>query len=152
MITVDKSSLLATSSDSAWYAATTVTAFKLVTRGVLRFPAVAKREGRWRQGEVAHSWVYLFGVLPITRHRILVDELSDNTRTLVTREGGGLIREWNHTIIVVPVDANTCEYRDRVEIDAGVFTPIVAAYARWMYRTRQRRWVQLAHALPRATT
>ncbi len=35
-------------------------------------------------------------------------------------------------------------YRDRVEIDAGLLTPVVAALARVFYRHRQGRWRALA--------
>jgi len=63
------------------------------------------------------------------------------------RESGGLIRRWNHDIIVVASDDSRCNYRDRIDIDAGIFTPAVVLYARWFYRTRQRRWRELARVL-----
>lgn len=38
-------------------------------------------------------------------------------------------------------------YEDRIVIDAGVPTPVVAAYAAGFYRHRQRRWRALARLL-----
>jgi hypothetical protein len=68
--------------------------------------------------------------------------------TLSSQEGGGLIRRWNHDIIVTPQGEASCSYRDVIDIDAGVFTPAIALYARWFYSMRQRRWRVLAHRLP----
>lgn len=39
--------------------------------------------------------------------------------------------------------------RGRISIDAGVFTPFVAIYARCFYAVRQRRWRTLAKELSR---
>ena len=63
------------------------------------------------------------------------------------RESGGLIRRWNHDIIVVAAGDSRCNYRDRIDIDAGIFTPAVVLYARWFYRARQHRWRALARVL-----
>jgi hypothetical protein len=49
--------------------------------------------------------------------------------------------------VVTPIDVHRCRYRDRVEIDAGVLTPLVVAFARWFYGVRQRRWRVLADGL-----
>ena len=38
-------------------------------------------------------------------------------------------------------------YSDRIEIDAGPLTPLVAGYAQLFYRYRQRRWRRLARTL-----
>jgi hypothetical protein len=67
--------------------------------------------------------------------------------TLSSRERGGLLTRWNHDIVVTPLDAGRCRYRDRIDIDAGMFTPLVVMYARWFYRMRQRRWRALAAQL-----
>jgi hypothetical protein len=39
---------------------------------------------------------------------------------------------------------------DRIEIDAGVMTPLVAGFAAIFYRYRQRRWRALAPVLAAA--
>jgi hypothetical protein len=78
-----------------------------------------------------------------------VARIDDSTRTLSSREFGGLIRTWNHDIVVTPIDGTSCSYRDRIEIRAGVVTPLIVVYARWFYRMRQRRWRALAKGLSR---
>lgn len=73
--------------------------------------------------------------------------IDDTTRTLSSRERGGVLRTWDHDIVVTPVDATHCRYLDRIEIDAGPVTPLVVRYARWFYGMRQRRWRALARTL-----
>lgn len=75
--------------------------------------------------------------------------IDEETRTLTSRERGGVIRTWNHDIEVVPLDERTCSYRDRIEIEAAIATPLVVAYASWFYRMRRRRWRALAKEISR---
>ena len=144
---VERSTLLAASADAIWAAVKTPSAFRFVTRGLLVMPVIRSRSGEWREGETVVGWVFLFGFLPFSRHHLHIARIDDSTRTLSSREFGGLIAMWNHDIEVVPVDSMTCRYRDRIEIEAGFLTPVIAVYARWFYRMRQRRWRALARGL-----
>ena len=58
-------------------------------------------------------------------------------------EGRGRnIAVWDHLITVAP-DGDGTLYTDKVAIDAGWRTPLVAAFARNLYTHRQRRWQRL---------
>ena len=149
MPVVDRSTRLSASADSVWSAVKTPAAFRTVTRRILSMPAIAERESEWREGETVVGWVFLFGFLPFARHHLHVARIDDVSRTLSSREHGGLITTWNHDIVVTPIDATNCLYRDRIEIRAGIVTPLIVVYARWFYRMRQRRWRALAKGLPR---
>jgi hypothetical protein len=105
------------------------------------------RQDEWHEGDTVVGWVFLFGFLPFSRHHLHIASIDESKRTLSSREFGGLITTWNHDIEVVPIDAVTCRYRDRIEIDAGILTPAVIVYARCFYRMRQRRWRALAKGL-----
>lgn len=59
--------------------------------------------------------------------------LRDNGR-------GDIVSRWDHLIRIEPLDDNRCRCRDTVDIDAGVLTPFVCAFAWVFYRHRQRRW------------
>lgn len=144
---VERSTLLAASADAVWAAVKTPSAFRFVTRRLLVMPVIRSRSGEWREGETVVGWVFLFGFLPFSRHHLHIARIDDSTRTLSSREFGGLIAMWNHDIEVVPVDSMTCRYRDRIEIEAGFLTPAIAVYARWFYRMRQHRWRALASGL-----
>ncbi|MEI2419288.1 hypothetical protein V6O07_03370, partial [Arthrospira platensis SPKY2] len=80
-------------------------------------------------------------------HHLHIARIDDATRTMTSREHGGLVRIWNHDIIVTPTGVNSCDYRDCIEIDAGLLTRVVVLYARWFYRMRQRRWRTLTKGM-----
>ena len=110
-------------------------------------PVIKHRNDEWREGETVAGWVFLFGVIPFSRHTLHVLRIDENAMTFSSRESGGLLRRWNHDIIVTASGDSRCNYRDVIDIDAGVFTPLLVLYARWFYRTRQRRWRALARVL-----
>ncbi len=147
MAIVDISTELAAPADAVWRAVKTPAAFRTVTRGVLTMPVLKDRDDTWREGETVQGWVFLFGVLPFSRHHLHVADIDDTEMTLRSQERGGPIRRWNHDIGVTPIDDSRCTYRDRIDIDAGLLTAVVVRYARWFYRTRQRRWRELAKTL-----
>ena len=147
MVTVERSTMLPASAEAVWAAVKTPAAFRTVTRHLLTMPVLRRRQGEWREGETVVGWVLLFGFLPFSRHHLHIERIDDSTRMLVSREFGGLITTWNHDIEVTPVDTTSCRYRDRIEIEAGMMTPLIVLYARWFYRMRQRRWRALAKGL-----
>lgn len=147
MAIVDISTELAAPAAAVWRAVKTPAAFRTVTRDVLTMPVIKHRDDEWREGETVAGWVFLFGVIPFSRHTLHVAKIDDNAMTFSSRESGGLLRRWNHDIIVVASGDSRCSYRDRIDIEAGIVTPAVVLYARWFYRTRQRRWRELARAL-----
>lgn len=147
MAIVDMSCELSASADKVWNAVRTPAAFRRVTRGLIVMPTISGRSDEWREGETVIGWVFLFGVIPFSRHHLHIARIDHAARTLGSREKGGLLRRWDHDIIVTPIDGGSCTYRDRIDIDAGPFTPFVVLYARWFYRTRQRRWRSLAAGL-----
>jgi hypothetical protein len=147
-VTVHRSVTLDANADAIWQAVTTPTAFRLVTRGLIRWRgAPATRIEPWREGETLRGLLLVFGVVPLSRHTITMERIDAERRELQSDERGGAIRSWRHLIRVTPLDDETCRYEDIVEIGAGVLTPAVAAFARWFYGVRQRRWRELAHAL-----
>ena len=147
MAIVERSTRLEASADAVWAAVKTPAAFRAVTRRLLSIPVIGDRSDEWREGETVVGWVFLFGLLPFSRHHLHVAQIDESTRTLRSREFGGLITTWNHDIEVMPFDTTSCLYRDRIEIEAGVVTPLIVIFARWFYRLRQRRWRALAKGM-----
>lgn len=147
MATVDRATVLDAPADAVWAAVRTPAAFRTVTRGLLTMPVLRRRTRPWSEGEIVIGWVLLFRCIPFSRHHLHIARIDDTTMTLCSHEHGGLVRRWDHDIVVTPVDDHRCRYRDRVEIDAGVLTPLVVAFARWFYGVRQRRWQVLADGL-----
>lgn len=111
-----------------------------ITRGMLGFAGSGRFPEYWREGDTQHTRLLFFGVLPGWRHRLFFERVDDDQQVLLTREGGGLVPVWNHRIEVEPLDTNRCSYRDEIEIQAGLLTPVVWLYAQVLYRYRQWRW------------
>jgi hypothetical protein len=134
---------LPTTADKVWQAMQHPAAFLYVIRGLFGFPALTGRTEPIHHGERGTGWLLLFHVIPLARHTIHVVEVDQDTRTLRTREHGGILRAWNHTLHVKPTGDHSCRYSDTVDIDAGPFTGLVALAAVGIYRYRQRRWHKL---------
>ena len=105
------------------------------------------RAADWTVGE-HRADIRLFGVIPIG-WQVIGIELPDSpdAHTTLLRDNGysPLIKRWDHWIVVRPhPEGEGTLYTDRVHIEAGLLTPIVAAYARYFYAHRQARWRELA--------
>lgn len=147
MRTIDVSTDLDAPADVIWRAVKTPHAFVHVAAGMLRYPAAERLDRPWATGDELEGWTFLFGVIPFSRHRLRVTSIDDGSRSLVSDEGGGIVRTWRHELHVDAIDARTSRYRDRIEIDAGPATRAVAGFAALFYRYRQRRWRRLARLL-----
>lgn len=130
--------------ERVWSAMQHPASFLYVTRGLIGAPALAGRTDPFREGEVGTGWLFAFHVVPMWRHTIRGHRVDDATMTLQSHERGGIVRRWDHTLHVEPTGPRTSRYSDTVELDAGAFTPMVAAVGRGLYRYRQRRWRKLA--------
>ncbi len=150
MATVTVHTELAAPADVVFDAVRTVDAFELVTAGLLRYAPTRHRTGPLPEGEEMHGWLLLAGVVPFSRHRLRVERVDPVGRVLQSDEGGGLIRRWRHRIAVTPLGPDRCRYVDEIDIDAGVLTPAVRAFAAVFYRARQQRWRRLAPLLAAA--
>lgn len=93
----------------------------------------------------------IFGVLPFGAQWIVTSvhapEEEDWPKKLRDNGYSAMIRTWDHWITVEPSLEGGTNYRDEVEISAGVLTPFVLAFAQLFYRHRQRRWHGLARTL-----
>lgn len=84
----------------------------------------------------------LFGAVPMGRQRVMIrDMVAGPDRYGLRDDGyGDLARRWDHVISIEPISSSTCRYTDRIDVRAGLLTPLVAAFAQIFYRHRQRRW------------
>lgn len=152
MRTITVTTELDAPADVVWAAATTPHAFVHVAKGMLRFPAAERLDRPWRVGDEIEGWTLLFGVIPFSIHRLSIESIDDQRRRIMSDEGGGMIRTWRHELLATPLGDDRCDYLDRIEIDAGVMTPLVAGFAAVFYRYRQRRWRALAPLLAAAAS
>ena len=142
--TIHLDTILDAPAENVWGAMKHPASFLYVTRGLIGVPALTGRTEAFVEGEAGAGWLFLFHWIPIHRHAIELVEVNDDSMTLRSRERGGVLRRWDHTLHVEAVDAERSRYRDTVVIAAGAFTPLVARIATWLYTYRHRRWRKLA--------
>lgn len=104
----------------------------------------------WTEGKyLVHLW--FLGVLPLGKQWIVISYPKTalyalGEYTLRDRGHGDLISVWDHVITIKALPGDRSEYRDDVEIEAGVITPAIWCFAWAFYRHRQRRWRGLVAA------
>jgi hypothetical protein len=99
---------------------------------------------RWEPGRYVVS-LRLFGLLPMGYQTIGIELLSQADDFIHVRDNGhsALISRWDHHILLEPADEG-CRYTDRVDVEAGLLTPFVWAFASLFFAHRQRRLLALA--------
>ncbi len=84
----------------------------------------------------------LLGILPLGDQRIRLSTARRNGARILEDTGGpvsgalGLVIGWRHRMAVSPLAGGRTLYRDRLDISAGVLTPLawVGAWLLWQYR------------------
>jgi hypothetical protein len=142
-----RSSTLAAPADAVWDAVLHPSTFSFVAGPLLRYPAAELAETRWVAGMELEDRLLLLGFVPLGRHHIRIESVDGDARRLQTREHGSLVRRWDHTITVDPIDERSCRYTDQLEIEAGAPTAVIAVLARVLFRYRHLRWRRLAAEL-----
>ena len=87
------------------------------------------------EGQVIDVALSVFGVFPVRPYRMRVVLCDAQTRRMRSEEDGMGIHRLTHELKVKPGGDGAILY-DRVEIDAGWITPLVAAWAWVIYRWR----------------
>lgn len=82
----------------------------------------------------------LFSFIPLGTHTIRLVKIDKRSKMIQSREKGLLAPVWNHDIQFEEIEPVKVKYTDRIEIKAGLLTPIVWVFANLFYRHRQRRW------------
>ena len=126
--------------DRVWQAMLSPETLRYVCRGLIGLPGLEGRSAPIQVGEQGSGWIFLFHIVPISRHSVEIVSVDPVAHSVRTRERGGLVRCLDHTFSVTAIDDSRSRYVDDAEIDAGPFTPIVVSFARLMYEYRQCRW------------
>ena len=144
---MERTSRLAAPAEVVWEAVLRADTFSYVAAPILRYPPVELAELRWAPDLELEGRLLLFGFIPLGTHRIHIESIDEEAWCMQTREGSRTLERWDHEIYVEPVDDRSCRYRDRLEIEAGTWTPVVGLFARLLFRWRHYRWRRLAREL-----
>jgi hypothetical protein len=120
---------------------------RYITKGLLGFRPEGELPEHFAAGTTVRVKLLFFGFIPAWVHEIRIVKLDEVHREIETSEQGGSVKEWNHRITVDERGPWRSHYTDEIEIDAGLLTPLIWAYAHLFYRYRQWRWRRLARGL-----
>lgn len=96
--------------------------------------------GDWEVNKPYPLKLHLFSIIPLGKHTIKLVKLDKESKTIQSQEKGLLAPVWNHDIQFSEIEPGKVRYTDRIEIKAGLLTPIIWLFAHFFYRHRQRRW------------
>lgn len=116
-----------------WAVATDLDHLKTVTEGLLVFRGLPS--GEIFQGQHIRVEVSLFGKLPFQPYEMNVVSFDTAGMRFQSHEIGAGVKSWCHTLRVVPTEDGS-RIEEQIEIDAGILTPLFAAWARFLYRRR----------------
>ncbi len=97
-------------------------------------------DSEWVVGKTYPLRLSLFGLLPAGEHHITLVTIDREANLIESEESGALAPVWNHTIRFHSLGDSRLHYTDEIEIQAGLLTGGVWAFAHLFYRHRQRRW------------
>ena len=135
------------SADAVWDAVTRPELLIHVAKGMLSFQPIDPPTfpERWSAGEYVVGLLWK-GFFPLGRQVIAIEFPEPENGARFVRDNGRsrLIRTWDHLITIAPAPGGRARSVDRLRLDAGSLTPLVAWFAERFYRHRQRRWRDLA--------
>lgn len=107
----------------------------------------ATMPAQWGGGRYLVSMRFL-GLIPIGRQWIVTTtpQPEDQARGAFRIRDNGIgdiAKVWDHLIVIEARTDGRTDYRDEVEVRAGVLTLGVWLFAHWFYRHRQARWRRL---------
>ena len=129
--------------DEVWAMLHDPLAFAAVVAPVLEVEPVGRRRfpPTWTPGDHLVR-ARLFGILPLGDQRIRLSASRRGGARILEDSGGpesgplGIVTGWRHRMAVAPLPDGRTLYRDRLDISAGVLTPLVwaGAWVIWQYR------------------
>ena len=146
IMTVELSTVLDAPPERIWEAVNRTALHAYVTRPLLTFEPVDPPilPERWEEQEYRVR-MKLFGIVRLGWQIVKVERPTTEGASKQIRDNGrgALIRRWDHLITIEPAGPRRTRYTDWVEVEAGLLTPLVWAFARVFYAHRQRRWQRL---------
>jgi hypothetical protein len=133
--------------EKVWQALLKRDTFLYITRGMLGFRGADHWPEFFSEGLEIGTRLMFFHLIPGWKHRLRIVRIDEEKLELESEEEGWVIRKWNHRIFVERVAGQSSLYTDEIEIQAGLLTGIIWAYAQVFYRYRQGRWRRLAKTL-----
>ncbi len=136
---------LGSTPDRFWRLLSKPESLQYVSAPILAFRPIDQSgiDSEWRVGKLYRLSLYLFAILPLGRHDIVLRVLDREANRIFSTEYGSIAKVWNHIIEFQPLTESQITYTDTIDIQAGLLTAGVWIFAHCFYRHRQRRWKKL---------
>ncbi|MCD7899764.1 MAG: hypothetical protein LUH22_07795 [Bacteroides sp.] len=136
-------SIFPSSMDNVWNEILKFNTLRYICRPKAYFVSCNKKSFVWRKDETYHFRLYIYGVIPMGIHKITVEKMDRDTRELLTAECNKIVTVWNHYIKMKKTVNEKTQYMDRVDLYAGILSPVFAWWTERFYKHRQRRWIKM---------
>ena len=123
--------------DRAWSIITSPEAAARAYAPLMAMIADTELPEHWRHGDETVVQLRGIGVLPLGRQRIAIRTRRRGATRILEDAGGPLtgplaiVRSWRHRMAVTPLPSGGTLYRDRLDVTAGIATPLVW-FALWI--------------------
>lgn len=101
----------------------------------------------WQQGQTYYCKSDLHGFIPAGERSLFFERIDPVRHEIQSREQDPLAKKWDHLIRIERSPQGATVYTDEIDLDAGILTPVIWAWATLFYRHRQRKWRVLAKTL-----
>ena len=130
-----------------WHVATDFACFLEAMKGIATFDGMPT-QGRVKAGQSFDTKVRLFGRMPPMDYHMEVVACDDEAMRFESHEYGGSIKSWRHALQVTETPRGA-RLTDRIQIDAGLMTPLMRLWAKFVYNRRHQPRVQMLTAMER---
>ncbi len=141
------------SADEAWEVLTSPEAVARAYAPVMALRPEHPLPGRWRDGDEVVVGLRAFGLVPVGRQLIAIRTRRSGATRILEDAGRPLsgplavVTSWRHRMATTPLPDGTSLYRDRLDVSAGLATPVVwfALWLVWRLRGLRVRGMMRAH-------
>lgn len=119
-----------------WHVATDFACFAQAMKGVASFDGMPST-GTLASDQTFDVKVRLFGWMPPMKYHMQVMAFDDERMSFLSHEHGGSIKIWRHHLTVAATQTGA-RLTDHIEIEAGLSTPLMGLWARFLYRRRHK--------------
>src|SRR5437868_14693136 len=107
------STILDCPATKAWSQVQTSALLRYVNWPMVRFvPCDGPFPERWSEGTTIQWKVFVFGIIPMGVHTVLLERVDQSNNEIRSREHNQLIARWDHVISIKALDESRSLYRD----------------------------------------
>ncbi len=98
---------------------------------------------KWEEGKIYKINMYLLGFLPMGWQELKITTQQDpaqNIFALYDSGPGWAVKWWNHKVELTKVSEIVTNYKEELNLTAGLLTPVIWLGMKVLFKWRQYRW------------